>query len=211
VRYETTPEQFRAFTDSALSARMKSLSAQERCALIDEAIKNGVHTDIERIKNFQSSHEQSIMERGVLSLCSTNTNERMWRGYADEHRGCCLEFKTSKRGMFANVERTRYEKKLPTVDALAPCYVEMNNTIMLTKVDDFSFEHEWRIWDSRGPGYFKYNQGDLTGLIFGHQMPPEDKELVAYLTLKSHPSVKFYEAVESDGQIGIIPASSFYF
>jgi hypothetical protein len=209
MRYETTPEQFRVFAESALSAQMKSLSGQERCALIEEAIKNGVHTDIERIKNFKSSHEKSIMERGVLSLCSTNISETMWREYADSYRGCCLEFKTGKRGMFANAERTRYEKQLPTVDALAPCYVEMNNTIMLTIADDFSFEHEWRIWDSRGPGYFKYNQGDLTGLIFGHRMLAEDKELVAYLTLKSHPSVKFYETVEADGQIRIVPASSF--
>ena len=56
--------------------------------------------------------------------------------------------------MFANAEEVRYQQKLPTVNSYKEPYVEMNNTIMLTKkADEYGFEKEWRIWDSRGPGY----------------------------------------------------------
>ena len=205
VSYETTPEKFRPFADAALSAVMKNLSADERAALIDDAIENRIYADPDRIERFRNWHEQHTIERGVLSLCSTNVSERMWHEYADDHRGCCLEFKKSERGMFANVEKARYEETLPTVNAYEIPIVEMNNAIMLTKAREFGFEHEWRIWDPRGPGYWKYNEGDLTGLIFGHLTPTEDKNLVAYLVRRSHPLAKLYDAVKAENGLRIIP------
>jgi hypothetical protein len=84
-------------------------------------------------------------------------------------------------------------------------YVEMNNAIMLTKTYEHDFEHEWRIWDSRGRGYWKYNKGDLTGLIFGRLMPAEDRNLLTYLTRRSHPSAILYETVETKNGLKIIP------
>ena len=108
--------------------------------------------------------------------------------------------------MFANAEEVRYQQKLPTVNSYKEPYVEMNNTIMLTKkADEYGFEKEWRIWDSRGPGYWKYYNGDLTGLIFGSLMPTEDRNLLKYLIRRCHPSAALYEAVETENGLKIIP------
>jgi len=96
------------------------------------------------------------------------------------------------------VEKARYKENLPTVNTYEAPFVEMNNAIMLTKASEFEFEHEWRIWDPRGPGYWKYNQGDLTGLIFGHLTPKEDKNLLAYLVRRSQPLTKLYDAVKTE-------------
>ena len=204
VSYETPPERFRAFAERALSAVKPHLTPEERKTLIDEGIRSGDYADPERIDCFRKSQKKQIMERGVLSLCSTNVSDRMWCEYADEHRGCCLQFKRSDRGMFANVRRARYEKELPTANPYKAPYVEVNDTIMLTKGDAFGFEHEWRIWDPRGPGYWKYNPGDLTGVIFGHLMSEEDRGLLAYLVRRSHPPARIYQMVKNETGLELI-------
>ena len=81
----------------------------------------------------------------------------------------------------------------------------MNSAVMLTKTQEYVFEHEWRVWDLRGQVNLKYNKGDLTGLIFGYLMPKEDRNLLAYLAKKSHPSVILYEAIEIGDCLKIIP------
>lgn len=205
ISHYTTPEKFRAWTEKVLPTVMPHLSVNERCAIIDNAIKNRVYADPDRINKHRDWYENQVMKRGILSLCSTNVSDRMWREYADNHQGCCFEFKHSARGMFANVEKARYEENLPTVNSYEMPYVEMNNVKMLTKTHDYDFEHEWRIWDSRGRGYWKYNKGDLTGLIFGRLMPAEDRNLLTYLTRRSHPSAILYEAVETENGLKIIP------
>ncbi|MGD0349926.1 MAG: hypothetical protein ABSB84_06380 [Verrucomicrobiota bacterium] len=204
VSHYATPEAFRAWAETALLVVMSNLAENERCALIDDAIKNRVYADPDRINRHRDWYKNQVMQRGVLSLCSTNVSDRMWREYADNNQGCCFEFKRSERGMFANVEKARYEEKLPTVNSYEMPYVEMNNAIMLTKTHEHDFEHEWRIWDSRGRGYWKYNKGDLTGLIFGRLMPTEDRNLLTYLTRRSHPSAILYEAVETENGLKII-------
>ena len=205
VSHYATPETFRARAGTALLVAMPNLTEKAKCALIDDAIKSRVYADPDRINRHRDWYENRVKQRGVLSLCSTNVSDRMWREYADNHRGCCFEFKHSTRGMFANVEKIRYEEKLSTVNSYKMPYVEMNNTKMLTKTHDFDFEQEWRIWDSRGEGYWKYNQGDLTGLIFGRLMPAENRNLLAYLMRRSHPSAILYEAVQTENGLDIIP------
>ena len=125
----------------------------------------------------------------------------MWQEYADQHRGCCWEFERSEKGMFANVEEARYEGKLPTVNPFEAPHVEVNNAIMLTKAEKFRFEDEWRIWDARGPGYWRYNAGDLTGIIFGYLMPKEDRELLAHLMNRSHPTARINEVVRTEREV----------
>jgi hypothetical protein len=204
ISHYSTPETFRAWAEPVLSDKMPHSAENERCALIDNAIKRCVYADPDRINRHRSWYENQVMQRGILSLCSTNVSDRMWCEYADNHRGCCFEFKRSARGMFANVEKVRYGKKLPTLNSFEMPYVEMNNAIMLTKTHEYDFEHEWRIWDSRGPGYWKYNKGDLTGLIFGRLMPTEDRNLLTYLMRRSHPLAALYEAVETENGLKII-------
>jgi hypothetical protein len=204
VSFDTTPEKFRAYADTALSAVEPYLSGSEKMAFINDAIEKRVYADPDRIDGFRNWHENHIMQRGVLSLCSTNVSDRMWCEHADNHRGCCLEFRKSQKGMFANVEKARYEEKLPTVNNYEMSHVEMNDTIMLTKLEEYEFESEWRIWNPRGRGYWKYNAGDLTGLIFGRLITEEDKKLLTYLLKRSHPAAKLYEVAETGSGLKII-------
>jgi len=195
--YRANPETFRAMADSAIIAVMPSLSQAERRALVDAAIEKRVYEDPERIDNLRISHKKQVERRGVLCLCAIGVSDPMWTRYADNHQGCCLQFKRSQRGMFANVERVSYRRRLPVINWIEQPYLEKNNTMMLTKKTKYRFENEWRIWDSRGRGYFKYNTGALTALIFGCQMPEEDKSLLTDLIRRTHPSAKLYDIIKT--------------
>ena len=57
---------------------------------VDEYLKECVATEIKRVFDGEMQH------KGVFSLSKTWRSPLMWSHYADEHRGICLEYDTTK-------------------------------------------------------------------------------------------------------------------
>ncbi len=77
----------------------------------------------------------------------------MWAHYADQHKGCCLEFDFSHYKSdynceecfpFAFVEQIDYLDNLPTLDDTKAVRPHKKGSIYMTKFKHWEYEKEWR-------------------------------------------------------------------
>src|SRR6266446_10364667 len=53
---------------------------------------------------------------GILSLTATANNTLMWTHYADNHKGICLEFRTTEESLFRRAQPVNYAEDFPHLD-----------------------------------------------------------------------------------------------
>ena len=143
----------------------------------------------------------------------------MWAHYAEKHSGACLEFDTAilqdkidyfKRVTYAKPDDERKRCPLPH-DALgdnSPEYQKRVRDFLSYKANEWSYEKEWR-WivppmvniitcKKDGDKYILASdipQGAVTKLIFGYNMPPSTRLVLAKQIRVKHPACRFAHAV----------------
>ncbi len=156
---------------------------------------------------------------GVCSLSSNPCEHQLWSGYADGHRGICLQFDDidvdERYGLsvmphFGLAMRVRYQDERPEI----PVYggdagYEKLKAYLLTKTRKWEHEAEWRLVDAGFTGNRKFPPTCLTGIIFGKDITEQDREIVAeWISVSSYPT-ELLQAYEINGEISIAPICGF--
>ncbi len=78
----------------------------------------------------------------------------MWAHYAEQHKGCCLEFNFSRFNKssynwkecfpFVFVGKIAYSEKLPTLNATEKVIPHEKGSVYMTKFKHWEYEEEWR-------------------------------------------------------------------
>jgi hypothetical protein len=139
---------------------------------------------------------QVLPRTGVLSLAEKSNNILMWSHYADSHKGCVLEFSTKEDRVFGNAQPVVYHETYPKLD-FRKCIADANTFVeamLLSKSAFWKYEKEWRTLGTDGPGLYKFSPSALTGIILGHQMPQEHRDLISKLVSTHNPSIDLYRA-----------------
>ena len=128
---------------------------------------------------------------GVFSLSETSVSETLWRQYADDDRGICLEFRVTRGehvDFLGRTLRVIYVDQPPAIlFYLDSREVNLRKSV-LTKTRAWEHEKEWRIVDLKnGPGLRKFPPDLLSGVIIGAKITSEHKELVLSW-VRSHPT-----------------------
>lgn len=91
------------------------------------------------VKNFNSMAIAQDVRKNVFCTCFSEIcdNILMWSHYADQHRGCCIAFKTNALKIFP----VEYVDKRPL---LCSEDIEIQMTSVLKKHTSWSYEQEWR-------------------------------------------------------------------
>ena len=134
----------------------------------------------------------------------------MWSHYSDGHRGYCLEFDKAGLSKFDFCDSVKYRETYPDVKNFESSTDTVRDLFVLSKSNHWEYEKEWRVVvDTHGnpntPGsrHYEYPEELLTGIIFGCEMPQEDRKKIRdWLKYRKTP-IKYYKAVKKDDEYGL--------
>jgi hypothetical protein len=123
---------------------------------------------------------------GIYCLTAKNNSILMWSHYADSHKGFCIKFSTTN-NFFVKAFKIYYTDQLPVNNILSPNTVNQTEKEFLSKADDWAYEEEYRIIESRGAGTYPFPDNALTGVIFGCRMESQYKnQIIQWCCLRNH-------------------------
>ena len=140
--------------------------------------------------------------KGIVSFAERADCPLMWSHYGDEHRGFCLGYSVPA-GAADNVYKVVYgdNREVMASDVAAmlkgddAARRQVDETALLRKAPDWSYEQEWRLIGPRG----LYNSGlELEEIIFGMRCEESAKYVVMKVLEQRPRPVRFYEMRESD-------------
>jgi hypothetical protein len=114
----------------------------------------------------------------------------MWLHYANFHKGVCFEFEIDEpsRDFFHKVI---YSNDYPGIDFdHFPDITKLFNTHLITKSEDWHYEHEWRCIKT-GHGLSPYF-GRLISILFGSRTPEADKTRIKAILKEKN--INFFQA-----------------
>lgn len=140
----------------------------------------------------------TLNHMGILSLSASNAEPKLWAHYADNHRGMCVEFTTENNQFFGNALPVTYESAMPRFEHFRDWTVEGIHRWLTTKSHDWEHEDEWRAFHPRHTfqpaGVVCAPPNTLTGIIFGHLMSRENRNIAAHLIGAQPNEVRIYES-----------------
>lgn len=176
--------------------------------MVAAKMRDGLHRDMRALDLiWDDIRSQQLAKNGILCLTACPKNILMWSHYADEHKGCCLEFSTDS----IPFKRARKVNCLPEypnarlVDFIGGFsekdYDKHAKLTTYTKSGLWKYEEEWRVRRyPKGPGLVKFKERLLTGIVFGYRMADELKDMLKKLVSGRNPKVNLFQASPKDRQ-----------
>jgi hypothetical protein len=163
--------------------------------------------DEESIKRVESKMESLLKNVVILCLSEINDNILMWSHYSSGHKGLCLEFDATEKlaSPFALAKKVIYpeENELPKVD-IYETDENIVRSMLLNKSKAWKYEEEWRIIKNKSEEvFYPFPETCLRGVIFGCQMPNEDKEQIKKWVKEGQCSPELYQAIKKENEFGL--------
>ena len=200
--YEGTDTEWAEALTRLLQSTSPHLSAEEVTRMVAAKMRDGLHRDLRALDLvWDDIGSKQRAKNGILCLTACPKNILMWSHYADEHKGCCLEFSTDS-PPFSGALSVDYLPEYPNnrlVDFIGgssdEVFDEHAKLTIRTKSDLWGYEEEWRVRNyPQGPGLFKFEERLLTGIVFGYRMADEHKDMLRKLVLGRKPKVNLFQA-----------------
>lgn len=162
----------------------------------------------ETIHQFEEKLRYHYSQFGVLSLDADPLIPRMWERYADDYTGICIQFDrlclAARKNIFG-AKPVTYSKERPRMPTIAS-HEAINEAIekaCRTKLEEWSYEHEWRIVDPLPLFQEKFPRGQkqhfpsgvLTGVILGPRISEEHARLIQSWFTEMNPKPRIFQAV----------------
>ena len=158
----------------------------------------------------QRLHDEQIRGSiGVYCVTEHPDNLLMWSHYAASHTGVCLEFDSAVIP-FAIAQDVKYQRARAPVNRAAEADETSMEKTLLTKSDDWAYEHEWRVVEyQQGPGVYEIPESALTGVILGARISRVHEEQIVRWVSQRSSRIPLYRSVPSttDFRVTIEPYS----
>lgn len=155
--------------------------------LIMSTVKNNPLGVGDIIKNVINECQNN---NGYLCLTTKCNNVLMWAHYADQNKGCCLEYDLlADVDVFCRIQKIRYDDKTIEYN-----YLKNNGgafKAMFHKSKVWEYEDEYRVLSIGKHGPIKVRDGSLTRIILGVKTTEDDKKRIIdkIKTLKHIPKI----------------------
>ena len=146
---------------------------------------------------------------GICSLSETNSSIVMWRYYADDHRGFCMEYdliamKTNQNQFLEYLFPVIYTEKLPDMTYYFTIEEGRLNNLFgiiasIHKSQEWSFEKEWRVIAPLGNDFcsFAFPLLKPKAIYLGIDISEENKKLLKEIAKENNISVFHMKFVSS--------------
>lgn len=141
-----------------------------------------------KIQQALKESKRFIDNLGILSLSEDGDNRNLWKRYAENEKGICLEFELTPSDLLLKViyVESRPELKLSKLLIMGKSSEEMIMNVLRTKTMKWIDEKEWRCFLRKGNTNFSFLQlGNLTGVKFGRMCSQENKDRVMNLIIST--------------------------
>jgi hypothetical protein len=193
------PDDVRSYCDGLITERWPSMPADERNRRVDRFVSEG------RWENTARDVQPIVDNCGVLCLSERWDISCMWKRYAQDHTGVCLEFLAADEkeltGFGSLFFKVTYSDRIE-FSLLADPW-EQAKRILLTKSTAWSYEQEWRFilpapFGASTVGNLPFLPEFLTGVIFGYKVDDATRERVKGWLAEGKCQPALYQA-EGDG------------
>jgi hypothetical protein len=165
------------------------------------------------------SFNSIIKQVGVCCLSEVRDSVLMWSHYANEHKGICIGFDTSK-SMFQLAFQIEYQDKFPIISRPSDSDNTLLKKYLLTKSLCWAYEKEWRIikrtlteaekcqslrrphlseedilqlTDGRGPGDYGFPKDAIKEIYLGARIDAKQRQKVLQYVRDANLNVSVYE------------------
>jgi len=152
------------------------------------------------------SFKNKLKDFGILSLAEDEKDILMWSHYADDHKGVCIEFERTESNELGDPKVTRkvaYTKNYPSMSVKSllseDSYHNSLMRVLYTKSEQWSYEKEWRNFQSTGGEVYPI-PGRVLSITFGVRSTKIDIDIVKKLV---GPSIPLYQAHLKENEFGI--------
>jgi len=168
------------FLESSIEFFNQNPKLYEKYAKIFEASQISRDPD----KAFNMEEMLNTMKKtyhGITCFSNSDTNEYMWKKFANNHSGFCLCFETKlDLDFFKELYPVNYENELPVIDFMNNDLPKQMEIYTLTKRNKYIPENEIRLLKHK-QGLHKYKSESLIGITIGKNFS-NDKSLINLIT-----------------------------
>lgn len=190
--FDGTPEQKRAHIESLARLKYGPDATDDAKKMIEEALADPKFHE----RSYETFRDTEINTLGIYCLSEKHDDILMWSHYADSHRGVCLILASSAMFPDLAIEPIIYpeDNTYPNVNFFTATLQEQSDAVLLTKAKHWDYEHEWRIVDTKGPGWHDIDPSWLRGLIFGCLASPAQIAEIRGMSSKRHVPLTLFQA-----------------
>ena len=158
-------------------------------------------------KDFKQRIKDKLENMFICSLSTSYNNGLMWTHYADEHKGCCIEFEVTAKSW--KQQEINYPSTLPNIDDYSNQSDEdIVDSILFQKSADWKYEHEIRYIKEKRKKTTPYLKIRITRLLLGLNIRKEEAQLLKELVdimnegKKKDKKIEVYKMKERDIDFG---------
>jgi Protein of unknown function (DUF2971) len=149
----------------------------------DRLISGGLLTEDAKSMCLSSKCQEYLDTLGILSLSEQSNSPKMWKDYADDYNGVCIEFEIPRhnKNLF-EISYVKKRKDLSLSDLMLSVDPEIDIKKILTeKTEAWGEEKEWRGFIKKGNSEYN-NIGSIKKVTVGKRIKEKDqKELICAL------------------------------
>ena len=198
----------KAYWSNYLNIDFPNDSQYQRENRIRKIISHKIFHDQERIENL---HKQELEELnktfGVFSTSLIPDNILMWSHYADNHKGFCIGFDSTK--LFASLGgkgmggAVKYSENYPAVSPLDTTQKKLVDQLN-TKASFWNYELEYRVIRIAESTRIVIVPDDaIVEVILGASIDPAHKAEIIMITEKRYPHTKIFQAQLKKDRFGL--------
>lgn len=160
------------------------------------------------VNRIKSLLNKEFGTRGVLSLSEKWSEPLMWSHYADQHRGICIEYDTTK-WKVPTLGQVNYNSQRSIrlndlfrwkVEGDAAAEKRVYETYFFAKAPEWEYEREWRdVYEKAGVNELHF---DLTAIYFGMRCDPVWQRTVVKLLAQNH-EIDLFQIKPKDETFGL--------
>lgn len=167
----------------------------------------------------EPAYQELIRKIGVCCFSEVKDSILMWSHYANEHKGICIGFDTTK-SLFRFAWQVNYQEEFPITKRPSESVDVLLDKTMLTKADCWSYEKEWRIVrrtltemernhrlqnkrfsdediqlliNENGPGYYSFRKDAITEIYLGARIEKAQQEQVIRSVREANLNASIFE------------------
>ena len=203
--FDATDDDWEDYLNRVLKDRHPEGDFDERQAFVSQLIRVGWREDPGTKQKIVNDVQDAVNKIGVFCLSEVRDNILMWSHYADGHRGFCLQFhiKPEAYPFGELLFKVEYASSYPEINIMRG-REDQTRKVLWTKSDFWKYEKEWRIFDpDKGPGIRVFPAEMLTGVIFGCEMPHEDRQLIREWAKGRKVPLTLYQTTKKEKEFGL--------
>jgi hypothetical protein len=195
---KAAPEVIREFWRASTAYKDSPVGPGRDERIEDLVRSSGTEEDAERL---QGHAAEIVRNCGIACCCEIPDSLLMWAYYSGGHRGVCLRINMRDPGWERHEGvapmRVAYTEEFPLVKFYTGLTSAFIRAILLTKSEQWSHEHEWRLVRHTGGGLTDLPPGSIDAVILGLRTDDSDRDDLYRLVQKRKEPLRILRTMEA--------------